>query len=152
MLMIFAIAVTPTLGSTVAIPAGIALGYPPVLTTAVAVAGAICKVPLAIWLAGGFRAAARRLPGLDRKLERVERHARVRLPAVRRWGWPALVVCSAIPAPGFGIWTAAMAARLMGFSYGATTAALVLGLMVAGTGVALASLGVVVPILARWLP
>ncbi len=149
--LVFGTALVPTLGSTVAIPTGVAMGLHPVLTWAVAVAGALCKVPLAIALAGGFRFAAGHLPRLAAKLERMESRAAAHLPWVRRWGFPAVVLLAAVPVPGGGIWTAAVAGRLLGYSRAMVAMALALGLMIAGTGMTLAAVGIIIPVLSHWL-
>lgn len=145
--LIFGVAVLPTLGSSVAIPMGIGMGFHPVLAVALGTAGAICKVPLALWLAGGLRLAARRWPTLDRRLIRIEDQAARRLPLWHRWGFSALTLCAAVPVPGFGIWTAAFAGRLLGLRPLPTGLALTGGLILSGTFWGLASVGLLLPVL-----
>lgn len=147
--LIFFTAVLPTLGSSVAIPMGIALGFHPLPITVLAVVGALCKVPLAIFLAAEFHRFASRLPWMGAKLGRIEARTQEQLELLRSWGWPALTLCSAIPVPGFGIWTAAFAGRLLGFNRVATGLALAAGLVISGVGMALVSVGIIVPVLSR---
>lgn len=44
-------------------------------------------------------------------------HAEHKSERVRRWGVPGLILFAGIPAPGFGVWTAAAAAAVLGIPF-----------------------------------
>jgi len=74
----------------------------------------------------------------NRLVARTQRKAR---PYVERYGTIGLALFIAIPLPGSGVWTGALAAYLLGMRFGKFAIAATIGVTIAGLIVTLVSLG-----------
>ena len=74
----------------------------------------------------------------NRVVERTQRKAE---KYVERFGTIGLALFIAVPLPGSGVWTGALAAHLLGMRFRKFVAACVIGVLVAGALVTLATLG-----------
>ncbi|MEW6547320.1 MAG: small multi-drug export protein [Bacillota bacterium] len=133
-------AATPVAELRGAIPLGLALGFSPWEAWAWAVLGNLIPVPFLLW---GSRAGLiwlERQPWLHSRLKVWGERSSSRLAArVRRWGLLGLVVFVAIPLPGTGAWTGAMAATFLGIRPWPALLAITLGVTTAGTLLAAAA-------------
>ncbi len=138
-LAIIALAALPVIELRGAVPLGLALGVHPAEVYFLAVLGNMLPIPLVYhllvpvrrWL--GASPAVRRF--VDRYLDRLLR----RSATIAKYGFWGLVVFVAVPLPGTGAWTGAIAASLLGMRFRSTAVALTLGTMLAGVAVLLLS-------------
>jgi len=123
------------------IPLAVSLGYPPVVAYLLAVLGNLLVVPLVfVGLRVGEAMLLRWRPSrvvLEWVFERTRRKGR----AIERVGPIALVLLVAIPLPGTGAWTGAIAARLFGVPMKKALPWICVGVLIAGLVVLPVSLG-----------
>ncbi|AJC72535.1 MAG: COG2426 family protein [Thermococcus sp.] len=130
---VFLLSLVPTFEGRYAIVYGIGRGYPLWETLLTAILGVLI---LSIVLPAALPYIDRIMLWLERtplqKLARlylyyVERVRKKAHPYVERWGFIGLTVFVAIPLPGTGVWTGALAAYLFGIEKKQTVPALILG-------------------------
>ena len=140
-LLIIGISAAPIAELRGGIPFAISRGYPAVAAYLLAVFGNLTIVP--ILLAGfefGERVLHRWRPTrilMDAVFSRTRRKGRL----IERAGPVALVLLVAIPLPGTGAWTGAIAARLFGIPMRKALPWIAFGVLIAGLLVLLVSLG-----------
>lgn len=140
-LLILAVSAAPIAELRGGIPLAIAQGYPPVSAFLLAIAGNLLVVPpllLGLRRAEGILLRWRwtRVP-----MQRVFARTRRRGRWVEQVGPVALLLLVAIPLPGTGAWTGAIAARLFGIPTRAALLWITVGVLIAGILVLLVSLG-----------
>ena len=140
-LLILGISAAPIAELRGGIPLAISRGYPASAAYLLAVLGNLLVIPI---LFGGLRFGENVLlrwrptrAVLGWLFARTRRKGR----AVERGGPVALVLLVAIPLPGTGAWTAALAARLFGIPLRRAFPWIGLGVLIAGIVVLLVSLG-----------
>ncbi|WP_456454004.1 COG2426 family protein [Thermococcus sp.] len=130
---IFMLSLVPTFEGRYAIVYGMGRGYPLWETLFAAALGVLLLsliLPLLLpyidglmlWLEGTFLRKIARL-----YLYYINRVRRKAHPYVERWGFLGLTVFVAIPLPGTGVWTGALAAYLFGIEKKTAVPALILG-------------------------
>lgn len=145
LLFTFLVAMTPVIELRGAIPLAVARGVPPLSAACAAVFGNLLPVPFILlfirrtldWL-NARSARCRRLAAF------IERHADKRAPAVQRGAFWGLALFVAVPLPGTGAWSGALIAALLDMPLRRALAAIALGVLLAGTVMALASTGVLI--------
>jgi len=143
MLIVIALSLAPISELRGAIPYGIARGFSPSVVFFLAVCGNLIVIPVLLY---GFEGAERilcRCRWGDVVCRWVFSRTRRKGRWLERWGPLGLVLLVAIPLPGTGAWTGAVAARLFGLRPRTALPWIALGVLVAGILVLLASLGVV---------
>ena len=132
-LEVFLLSLVPTFEGRYAIVYGIGRGYPLWETLLSAFLGVLILsliLPalfpyidrLMLWLEGTFLIKVAHI-----YLYYVERVRKKAHPYVEKWGFIGLTVFVAIPLPGTGVWTGALAAYLLGIEKRKTVPALILG-------------------------
>jgi len=132
-LEVFLLSLVPTFEGRYAIVYGIGRGYPlweTLLSASIGVLLLSLVLPLALPLIDRIMLWLEKTP--LRKVAHlylyyVERVRKKAHPYVERWGFVGLTVFVAIPLPGTGIWTGALAAYLLGIEKKQTVPALILG-------------------------
>jgi uncharacterized membrane protein len=143
-LAVFAIAMLPVFELRGAIPVGYALGLgSPLLIFLLAVAGNFAPVMPILLLLGPAERHLRRFRFCDRGLDWLFRRTVSRSDLVRRYQSLGLILFVAIPAPMTGAWTGCVAAYLFRLPLRTAIPCIILGILIAGVVVSLASLGVV---------
>ena len=131
LLLTFTTAMIPVVELRGAIPVGVAAGLPPAVACAVAILGNLLPVPfimlLARWVFNWLRDS--RLFGS--KIVWLERRAHLKGRIVRRYRLPGLVVLVAIPLPGTGAWTGALAADVLDIRMRTALPAIAAGVVIA---------------------
>jgi uncharacterized membrane protein len=125
------------------IPFALARGAPAWLAFALALAGNLAVVPLLLF---GLRAGermVRRFGVGDRILDRVFARVRRKRGPIDRYGPIGLLLLVAVPLPGTGAWTGAIAAHLFGIAPRRASVPIVAGVLIAGVLVLLAGVGVI---------
>lgn len=137
------IAATPLAEAQVAVPWAYAhFGYSWAQAVGASLVGSItlaCVLPWALFLMEDI---------LDRYawMRRVQQWLRARVEKrftekYRAWGWVGLLVFVAVPGPGSGVWTGALAAWILRYKPREASAALALGAVLAATSVAIIGSG-----------
>ena len=130
---VFLLSLIPTFEGRYAIVYGIGRGYPlweTLLSASLGVLLLSVVLPLALPLIDRIMLWLEKTP--LRKVAHlylyyVERARRKAHPYVERWGFIGLTIFVAIPLPGTGVWTGALAAYLLGIEKRQTVSALILG-------------------------
>ena len=123
------------------LPFALGRGLHPAAAYFLAVGANLLVAPI---LLGGFRWAEsglRRFGPTRRLLEAVLRRTRRKGRLVERFGSVGLVLLVAVPLPGTGAWTGALAAILLGLPLRRSVVLITLGVLIAGAVVLFASLG-----------
>jgi len=125
------------------IPLALAQGFPPAGAFGLALLGNLAVVPFLLW---GFRWAEKTLMRwrfTRQILEWVFARSRRKGKWIQRLGSIGLVLLVAIPLPGTGAWTGAIASRLLGIPNKKALLWIAVGVVIAGILVLFASLGAI---------
>ncbi|MFO7654236.1 MAG: small multi-drug export protein [Candidatus Krumholzibacteriia bacterium] len=142
-LAVFVIAMLPVFELRGAIPAGYALGMDsPWSIFLLAVVGNFMPVLPILCLLGPVERFLRRYRTWDRFFDWLFRRTVSRSELIRRYQSLGLVLFVAIPAPMTGAWTGSVAAYLFKLPLRLAIPCIILGILIAGVVVSLASLGV----------
>jgi len=123
------------------IPLALSLGFSPAWAFGLALLGNLAVVPFLLW---GFHWAEQLLMRwrfTRRILEWVFARSRRKGKWIQRLGPIGLVLLVAIPLPGTGAWTGAIASRLLGIPIRRSLLWIAVGVVIAGILVLFASLG-----------
>ena len=121
----------------------IGLGFSPSWAFGLALLGNLAVVPILLWGFKWIETIFMRWTFTRRILERIFARSRRKGRWVERLGSLGLVLLVAIPLPGTGAWTGAIASRLLGIPNKRAFVWIAVGVVVAGTLVLLASLGAI---------
>lgn len=144
---VFIISMVPIIELRGAIPVGVAWGLNEALVYAICIIGNMLPVPFIYLFAKKML-----LWGKDKKyigkfftfcLEKGEKGGKkLEEKASSKGLFIALMLFVAIPLPGTGAWTGTLAASMLNFDFKRSTLAVLLGVLIAGVLVGLASMGV----------
>ena len=146
-IMTMAIAAVPVVELRGAIPAGIAAGLDPWLACGAAIFGNLLPVPFIILLVRQVFDRLRKHAFFAPKIEALERRAHLKGRVVRKYRLPGLVILVAIPLPGTGAWTGALAASLLRMPFKYAMLSIALGTLGADIIMTLVSYGILVAFL-----
>jgi len=140
-LLVIGISAAPVAELRGGIPLALSQGFSPAAAFLLAVLGNLAIVPvLLLGFSHGERWLLRWRPTRV-LLEAIFASTRSKGRIIERAGPIALVLLVAIPLPGTGAWTGAIAARLLDIPFRRALPPIVLGVLIAGTVVLAASLG-----------
>ena len=139
----FFISMVPVIELRGAIPAGIAVGLPPVVTYIVAVLGNLVPVPFILLLIRRIFDWLRHTKQFGPLIEKLERRAHLKGRMVKKYRVPGLILLVGIPLPGTGAWTGALVAALLDIRLRTAIPAILAGLLIAGTITLGVTMGVV---------
>lgn len=141
--LVLAVSAAPVSELRGGIPLALSLGFSPEAAFLLALLGNLVPMPAVLVLVPRAVRWAARWPGPWGRMGRayLDWQAR-RHRLIVRWGPPALALLVAIPLPGTGLWTGALAAALLGIPGRRAVLPLTAGVILAGILVLLASLGV----------
>lgn len=115
------------------IPFGVTLGLPVWAAYLAAVIGNILPVPfILVYIRRIFQWMRRRLPRLNRLVDKLERKAHLKGKKVSKYQYLGLWLFVAIPLPGTGAWTGCLAAAFLDMRLKKAMPAVVLGVITAG--------------------
>lgn len=124
------------------IPLGVALGLPIVKAGLLGILGTCLQIPFNLLLAEALTRLAHRNRHAHRFLTWSRERSTKHQSLVNGWGMVGVAVLVGIPIPGTGLWTGTMAGYALGLDRRALVTGLILGTIVAGALVCLATLGV----------
>ena len=115
------------------IPFGVALGLEHWEAFLAAVIGNIIPLPfIVVYIRRIFKWMRRRLPALDRLVDKLEAKAHLKGRKVTKYKYLGLMIFVAIPLPGTGGWTGALVAAFLDMPLRRAMPALALGVLIAG--------------------
>lgn len=115
------------------IPFGVALGLNPWVAFLACIIGNIIPVPfIIVYIRRIFGWMRRRLPKLDGMVDRLEKKAHLKGRKVTKFKYIGLFLFVAIPLPGTGAWTGALAAAFLDMPLRKALPSIFLGVLAAG--------------------
>lgn len=115
------------------IPFGVALGLTHWQAFLAAVVGNLIPLPfIVVFIRRIFQWMRKHLPKLDRIVDKLERKAHLKGRTVTKYKYLGLVIFVAIPLPGTGGWTGALAAAFLDMPLRRAIIPLILGVLIAG--------------------
>lgn len=143
-LIILLTAATPVVELRGAIPMGLAMGLPPAEVILLSLLGNILPIPFILLGLNWLLAELKKIPRLHDWIEQKgHKGAGALHEKIQRWGWLGLMLFVAIPLPGTGAWTGALAACFLSLKFWPSLLAITGGVLIAALLVTGASLGVI---------
>ena len=125
------------------IPFGVARGLPVWLAYLAAVVGNVIPAPvIVVYIRRIFLWIRRRLPWLNNVIDKLERKAHLKGRKVSKYKYLGLMIFVAIPLPGTGAWTGAMAAAFLDMPLRKALPSITAGILVAGIIISILTYGV----------
>lgn len=144
-LMTFLISMVPVLELRGAIPLGVAAGLDIPVALAVAIVGNLVPVPfIIVFIRKIFKWMQSQSQWLAGIVHKMEVKAEAKKEQVLRYEFWGLMILVAIPLPGTGAWTGALVAAMLDMQLKRALPAIVVGVVVAGLIVTIATYGVTV--------
>lgn len=118
------------------IPIGVGLGLPLWEAYFAAVIGNMVPVPfIIVFIRRIFKWMRVKFPSLGRLIEKLEDKAHLKGQMVRKYKYLGLVILVAIPLPGTGAWTGALAAAFLDMRLRDAVPSIFLGVLIAGLAI-----------------
>ena len=125
------------------IPFGVARGLPVWAAYLAAVIGNILPVPfILVYIRRIFRWMRRHMPRLNRLVDKLEKKAHLKGQKVTRYKYLGLMLFVAIPLPGTGAWTGALAAAFLDMPLRKAIPSIFAGVVIAGIAISILTFGV----------
>ena len=125
------------------IPFGVARGLPVWAAYLAAIIGNILPVPfILVYIRRIFQWMRRRLPRLNRLVDKLEKKAHLKGQKVTKYKYLGLMLFVAIPLPGTGAWTGALAAAFLDMPLRKAIPPIFTGVLVAGIAISILTFGV----------
>ena len=142
-LLVVSLSMAPVSELRGGIPLGLSLGLSAGWAVGLALFGNLAVVPILFWGLSWGESVLRRWAWAARFMDRVFARTRRKGAWVERFGAVGLVLLVAIPLPGTGAWTGAIAAFLLGIPRRRAFPLICLGVCIAAALVTAASLGAI---------
>jgi len=142
-LLTIGVSAAPVIELRGGIPLALSQGFAPASAFALALAGNLAVVPVLLWGFTWMESLLMRWTFTRNIMEWVFARSRRKGQWIKRWGFIGLLLLVAIPLPGTGAWTGAIAARLLGLPNKRALPWIALGVLIAGILVLFASLGII---------
>ena len=108
-----------------------------------AVIGNMLPVPfIIVYIRQIFKWMRRRIPRLNRMVDKLEQKAHLKGQKVTKYKYLGLAIFVAIPLPGTGAWTGALAAAFLDMPLRRALPSIFVGVLIAGTAVSALAFGV----------
>lgn len=125
------------------IPFGVTLGLPVWAAYVAAIIGNILPVPfILVYIRRIFQWMRRKLPRLNRLVDKLEKKAHLKGQKVTKYKYLGLLLFVAIPLPGTGAWTGALAAAFLNMPLRKALPSIFAGVLIAGIAVSILTFGV----------
>lgn len=125
------------------IPFGVGVGLPVWLAYLAAVIGNMLPVPfIVVYIRRIFQWMRRHLPRLNHLVTRLEQKAHLKGRMVTKYKYLGLAIFVAIPLPGTGAWTGALAAAFLDMPLRKALPSIFAGVLVAGVAISILTFGV----------
>lgn len=141
--MVLVTAATPVLELRGAIPLGLALGLPLTTVLILSYIGNVVPVPFILLAIGWVMEQMKKIPAIHAWLDdKAQRGGDKLYDSMKKWGWLGLLIFVAIPLPGTGAWTGALAASVLRLPFWPSLLSIAGGVIIAGILVSGVGLGV----------
>ena len=125
------------------IPFGVARGLPVPAAYLAAVIGNLLPVPfIIIYIQRIFQWMRQKLPRLNRLVDSLEKKAHLKGQVVTKYKYLGLLIFVAIPLPGTGAWTGALAAAFLDMPLRRAIPSICAGVLIAGLAISILTYGV----------
>jgi len=125
------------------IPFGVAAGLPVWLAYLAAVIGNIIPAPfIIVYIRRIFQWLRRKMPRFNGVVDKLEQKAHLKGQKVSKYKYLGLAIFVAIPLPGTGAWTGALAAAFLDMPLRKAIPSIVIGVLVAGIAISMLTFGV----------
>ena len=125
------------------IPFGVGVGLPVWLAYLAAVIGNMLPVPfIVVYIRRIFQWMRRHLPRLNHLVTKLEQKAHLKGQKVTKYKYLGLAIFVAIPLPGTGAWTGALAAAFLDMPLRKALPSIFAGVLVAGIAISILTFGV----------
>ena len=142
-LSVFLISMVPLIELRGAIPVGVAMGLPLWQVYVIAIIGNMLPVPfIIVYIRQIFKWMRRRIPRLNRMVDKLEQKAHLKGQKVTKYKYLGLAIFVAIPLPGTGAWTGALAAAFLDMPLRRALPSIFAGVLIAGAAVSALAFGV----------
>ncbi len=142
-LLTLLVSMVPVIELRGGIPFGVAAGLPVWLALLAAVIGNLLPVPfIIVYIRRIFQWMRRRLPRFGGMIDRLEAKAHLKGQKVQKYQYLGLAIFVAIPLPGTGAWTGALAAAFLDMRLRRAMPSMVAGVVAAGLAVSVITYGV----------
>lgn len=127
------VSMMPIVELRLGVPFGVVRGLPYAAAFVAAVIGNMIPIPfIVIYIKRIFKWIRRRLPKLDGLLDRLEKKAHLKGQKVSKYKYLGLIIFVAIPLPGTGGWTGALAAAFLDMPLRKALPSIFIGVVLAG--------------------
>ena len=126
------------------IPFGVTAGLSVPAAYLAAVIGNLLPIPfIIVYIRRIFQWMRKTFPRLDRMVDALERKAHLKGKTISRYKYHGLAIFVAIPLPGTGAWTGALAAAFLDMPLRRAMPAIILGVLTAGIVISILTFGIV---------
>ena len=126
------------------IPFGVTAGLPVWAAFIAAVIGNLIPVPfIIVYIRRIFQWMRKRMPKLNRLVDRLERKAHLKGRRVNKYKYLGLMILVAIPLPGTGAWTGALAAAFLDMPLRRALPSIIAGVVIAGIIISVLTTGII---------
>lgn len=142
-LMTMLVSMVPVVELRAGIPYGVAAGLPVWLAYIAAFIGNLIPVPfILVYIRQIFKWIRKHMPRLNNVIDKLEKKAHLKGATMQKYQYLGLAIFVAIPLPGTGAWTGALAAAFLDMRMKKAFPAAVLGVAVAGFLISILTYGV----------
>lgn len=125
------------------IPFGVAAGLPVWAAYIAAIIGNMLPVPfILVYIRRIFHWMRRHMPRLNALVDKLERKAHLKGQTVTKYKYLGLMIFVAIPLPGTGAWTGALAAAFLDMPLRKAIPSIFAGVLVAGVAISILTFGI----------
>ena len=125
------------------LPFGVALGLPYYLAFPAAVLGNLIPAPfIIVYIRRVFELMRKYLPSLNGIVDKLEKKAHLKGKKVQKYQYIGLWLFVAIPLPGTGAWTGALAAAFLDMPLRKAIPSIFAGILIAGIAISILTFGV----------
>lgn len=125
------------------LPFGVALGLPYYLAFPAAVIGNLIPAPfIIVYIRRIFELMRKYLPSLNGLVDKLEKKAHLKGKKVQKYQYLGLWIFVAIPLPGTGAWTGALAAAFLDMPLRKAIPSIFAGILIAGIVISILTFGV----------
>lgn len=125
------------------IPFGVAAGLPVWAAYIAAVIGNMLPVPfILVYIRRIFQWMRRHMPRLNALVDKLEKKAHLKGQTVTKYKYLGLMIFVAIPLPGTGAWTGALAAAFLDMPLRKAIPSIFAGVLVAGVAISILTFGI----------
>ena len=125
------------------LPFGVALGLPYYLAFPAAVIGNLIPAPfIIVYIRRIFELVRKYLPSLNGMIDKLEKKAHLKGKKVQKYQYIGLWLFVAIPLPGTGAWTGALAAAFLDMPLRKALPSIAAGILIAGIAISVLTFGV----------